>query len=251
MVHGTWKTHLGTVSLLGTSLVPGLARIAEKLEGRTSRLQQSAHSLASAAVRKETEAAQDTAALKYLRQAQKELDAYAANYEGLITVAGNSHLRRLSPEFPAEAAELHALIDRSLSHMDRIAVDVARDASTPAARLVAARHHHAAHATAHVLRSRSSHSLSAAAIVHQQRRFDAQRAKHSVHRALMTRPGAGSLTQSLRNLSPEGLRQQSVLAKLRRVKAFGHHDAALHSDLGAPLSPMSVSGGCPREAMCI
>jgi hypothetical protein len=114
------------VSLLNELEIPAVEGITNRLQARASALHNAAQSMESAAMQQETEAAEDVSALKYMRQAQEELNAYAANFEGLTTVAGRHGLTNIAEQFPREAAELHALIDHSLSRDDAIAVRLAR-----------------------------------------------------------------------------------------------------------------------------
>mmetsp|Transcript_18427 Transcript_18427/g.50835 ORF Transcript_18427/g.50835 Transcript_18427/m.50835 type:complete len:449 (+) Transcript_18427:312-1658(+) len=94
------------------------------------------------------QANEDSQALKFLETAQNELNAYAANFQALSSISGKGEPASVKLQFPKEAAELHALIDDSLSRVDRLSVKLAtaRDQhATKVARTAAVRSQHSVH----------------------------------------------------------------------------------------------------------
>jgi len=103
-----------------------LTRQASQLEASAAKYQESAASMIRRAHERKAEAADVQAMETYLHTAQSELDAYAANVEGLVDATNSAKLQGDMSQFPREAAELHALLDHSLGKADGAAVKIAR-----------------------------------------------------------------------------------------------------------------------------
>ena len=263
--------------MMSNSEISAIDGITDRLQARASSLKKSAQSMETVAMKRETEAAEEVAALKYMRQAQEELNAYAANFEALTTVESGRNLNQVVEQFPREAAELHALIDHSLSRSDAISV---RLASQDTPQLAAVSHDLSALA----LRQPRRHSRSVARkavrgapILSQRSTAIHSQAQHIVHRAAMAatrgakarpvakasdaRHGAPIPAAAARAAAPAGLaatakyRQAAsaarsspssdadALAQLRRVKSFARAAAA------APGGPHSAEAAALARAL--
>lgn len=173
----------------------------KKLLSSAAMLRKQADKMKAEARRRTTEAAEAEAVDRYLSHAQEELSAYGATIKKLIdTSSSRASLHEQLKTFPKEAAELHALVDHSMSEADAAAVRITRAASQPQDARVQARGAAPKRAIA----------------------------KHEQHRSFMSE--GGQVLHSAPPASKDAKQQAQVakvMKKLKAVKAFEHAHAAM------------------------
>jgi hypothetical protein len=115
------------VSLLSQGV---LRRDEQFLEASAAKYTHTASQMMRAANKRKAEAENVQAIEMYLNSAQKELNAYATNVEGLVKASNKAKLPGDLARFPQESAELHALLDHSLGEADAVAVKIAQNSAT-------------------------------------------------------------------------------------------------------------------------
>lgn len=129
---GTWSQHAARLpSQRHQQAASVLGQQAKMLEASAHSLAERAQEMVAAGRRAQQRAAgrasqaeEAVAIEQYLKESKSELDAYATNIEGLISAA--AHSESGLARFPQQAAELHALLDHSLSEADATAVKIVR-----------------------------------------------------------------------------------------------------------------------------
>jgi len=186
-----------------------------KLLSSATVLRQQAAQMQAEARRRTTEAAEAEAVDRYLAHAQEELSAYGSNIKKLIDTSSTpARLHEQLKSFPKEAAELHALVDHSMSEADAAAVRITRAAAQPQAA-----HAMAAHAPRMAANPLPVPSMKAA------------RGKHAQHRNFMSEGGQVLHAAAAKGVQPaESRHVAAVMKKLRAVKAFERAHLGGHAE---------------------